>query len=111
SGRPAIAGPSTGASPAPSPSPTAAPGHTVFAAGPDSPAPTREATFQLLDGGPWECQLQGNGDGSASSWRPCSGTFTRTVRRDGEHVLRVRDAASHDLVDTWAWTVVPSAAG
>jgi hypothetical protein len=29
------------------------------------------------------------------------------VVRDGDHVLRVRDAESHDAVDVWEWTVVP----
>jgi hypothetical protein len=34
-----------------------------------------------------------------------------TVVRDGDHVLRVREAESRDLVDTWEWTVVPEDAG
>jgi hypothetical protein len=59
----------------------------------------------------WECQLIGAADGQPSRWQPCAGSFSVTVVRDGDHVLRVREAESRDLVDTWEWTVVPEDAG
>ncbi|MCU1691791.1 MAG: domain/HD domain protein [Frankiales bacterium] len=91
----------------PLPSPTPSPSHPALLSGPPPSTPDRTATFSLADGGPFDCQLQGAADGGSSAWRPCTGTFTLEVLRDGDQVLRVRDAATHALLDTWTWTVVP----
>lgn len=104
----------TAARPVPEPSsPAAAPTTAVvetdraIVSGPPSTTTSRQATFTLADqpGVTWECQLIGNGDGSSSKWQPCSGTFTVQLVRDGDHALRVRDAATKKDVDSWEWTV------
>jgi hypothetical protein len=85
----------------------------VIRSGPPPRTTSRTATFELAEepGTSWECQLIGAADGQPSRWQPCAGSFSVTVVRDGDHVLRVREAESRDLVDTWEWTVVPEDAG
>jgi hypothetical protein len=101
--------PTAGAPVTPSPAPTTEAGRTILS-GPPSPSDSREARFELAEqpGRQWECSAPGSGRGANGAWEPCSGTLVLTVARDGEHVLRVRDAATHELVDTWEWTVETS---
>jgi hypothetical protein len=49
--------------------------------------------------------MRGAGEADNNRWEACGGTFTVTVRRTGQHLLRVRDAASKDEVDSWTWEV------
>lgn len=117
------AGPAGPAARPPTPAPSATPRTTaspspfssadparVVLAGPASPTDSREARFELAEqpGRQWECQSPSNGSEAGSGWQPCSGTFVLTDVRDGDHVLRVRDAATTELVDTWEWTVTAS---
>ncbi len=101
--------PSTNPEPNASPTParTPAPGHAVVVEGPPSPSSSREATFTLVvrEDRTWECQLLANGDGGSSSWRACADTFRIVGLPDGSYRLRIRDAATQDLVDAWSWTV------
>ena len=119
---PAVAAPprtTSTTSPRPSPrtatttAPQAAPAprgdeeHPVIKSGPPPTTSSRTATFELaeLSGTTWECKLIGAADGGSSRWEPCEGQFSVTVVRDGDHVLRVRDAETRDEVDVWEWTV------
>ncbi len=110
--RPAPATPTRTPAPSAAPRPAAAK-HPAIASGPPSTTASRTATFQLTDvpGTQWECQLSAAAGGTPSRWEPCAGRVTFTVRRDGDQVLRVRDASTRDVVDTWRWTVTSSSAG
>lgn len=107
------AAPTTADRPVPGSAPSAAPTTAAvetdraIVSGPPSTTTSRQATFTLAEqpGVTWECQLIGNGDGSSSRWQPCSGTFTVQLVRDGDHALRVRDAATKKDADSWEWTV------
>ena len=80
----------------------------VVLLGPASPTTATTATFRLAvpPGARWECQLLRNTSGGSSRWEPCGSTITVSVLRDGDNTLRVRDAETSELVDTWTWTVV-----
>ncbi len=106
----------TTASRAPSPAaadPRADEDHPAIESGPPPTTTSRTATFELADvsGAQWECQLTGAANGESSRWQPCDGRYSVTVVRDGDQVLRVRDAGSRNEVDVWEWTVTsPSSA-
>lgn len=116
-GRPASPGPSTTApataAPTPAADPRAGEDHPVIESGPPPTTTSRTAVFELADvpGTPWECQLIGAADGEPSRWEPCEGRFSVTVVRDGDQVLRVRDAGTREQVDLWEWTVTPTPDG
>jgi hypothetical protein len=82
----------------------------VILGGPASPTSSRTAEFTLAEvpGVQWECKVPRNSTGDSSAWRPCGGTFTLTLVRDGQNVLRVRDAATKQELDSWTWTISPS---
>jgi putative nucleotidyltransferase with HDIG domain len=86
-------------------------GPGVILSGPPVTTSTREATFELADlpGRQWECQVLRNGGGTSSAWQPCSGTWTLTLLKDGDHQVRVRDAATREPTGSWAWTVTSPA--
>lgn len=95
------------------PDPRTAEEHAAIVSGPPPQTSSRTAVFELADvpGTQWECQLIGAADGEPSRWEPCEGSFSVTVVRDGDHVLRVRDAQTRDVVDSWEWTVTAEETG
>ncbi|MEX2288763.1 MAG: HD-GYP domain-containing protein [Mycobacteriales bacterium] len=91
--------------PEPAPEPEADSGHPAVRSGPPPVTSSRQATFTFRPGTRWQCQLLRNGSGESSRPVPCSGTYTVTVRGDGDYVMRIADAETREPVAPWTWTV------
>lgn len=85
-------------------------GHPAVQSGPPPVTSSREATFTFRPGTRWQCQLLRNGSGQSSRPVPCSGTYTVTVRGDGDYVMKIADAQTREPVAPWTWTVDAAAA-
>jgi len=78
----------------------------IITSGPESPTTAKQATFELAPG-QWECKVTRNATGKSSKWRSCSDTYVVENSRPGANVLRVRNPATEQELDSYSWTYEP----